>query len=84
MKFDHQKTNDILKWFEEISKIPRCSKNEAAICKWLIDWAAENGFESKTDKVENVLIKVPGTAGYENSPIVVMYMSAMRVIQAPG
>jgi dipeptidase D len=72
MKFEHEKTNDILKWFGEISKIPRCSKNEAAICKWLLDWAAENGFETKTDKVENVLIKVPGTAGYENSPVVVI------------
>lgn len=72
MKFEHEKTQEILKWFEEISKIPRCSKNEAAICNWLINWAKENNFEVKTDKVENVLIKVPGTAGYENSPIVVI------------
>jgi dipeptidase D len=72
MKFEHEKTNEILKWFEEISKIPRCSKNEAAICNWLINWAKDNNFEVKTDKVENVLIKVPGTAGYENSPIVVI------------
>ncbi len=72
MKFEHEKTNDILKWFEEISKIPRCSKNEGAICSWLINWAKDNNFEVKTDSVENVLIKVPGTAGYENSPVVVI------------
>lgn len=72
MKFEHEKTREILKWFEEISKIPRCSKNEGAICNWLINWAKDNNFEVKTDKVQNVLIKVPGTAGYENSPVVVI------------
>ena len=72
MKFEHEKTNDILKWFEEISKIPRCSKNEGAICEWLINWAKENNFEVKTDKVQNVLIKVPGSPGYEDSPIIIL------------
>jgi dipeptidase D len=72
MKFEHQKTNEILRWFEEITKIPRCSKAEEAICDWLINWAKENNFEVKTDKVRNVLIKVPANPGYENSPIVVI------------
>lgn len=72
MEFEHQKTNDVLKWFGEIAKIPRCSKNEDAICEWLINWAKENNFEVKTDRVNNVLIKVPGSAGYENSPYVVI------------
>jgi len=70
MKFEHARTNDILKWFEAISQIPRGSKNEAAIIKWLCNWAKENNFPVKTDKVENVLITVPATAGYENSPVV--------------
>lgn len=72
MKFEHQKTNEILKWFEEITKIPRCSKDEGAICDWLINWAKENNFEVKTDKVQNVLIKVPANPGYENSPTIVI------------
>lgn len=72
MKFQHQKTNEILKWFEEISKIPRCSKNEEAICSWLVNWGKENGFEVKTDKVNNVLIKVPGSKGYEKSTAVIL------------
>ena len=71
-EFEHQKTNEILTWFEEISKIPRCSKNEEQICNWLVDWAKKNNFQVKTDKVNNVVIKVPGTAGFENSPIVVI------------
>jgi dipeptidase D len=72
MEFEHQKTNEILRWFEEIAKIPRCSKNEGAICNWLVNWAKENKFEVKTDRVQNVLIKVPASPGYENSPGVVL------------
>jgi len=72
MKVEHEKTNEILKWFEEISKIPRCSKNEDAICNWLVNWAKDNNFDVETDRVNNVLIKVPGSPGYENSPPVVI------------
>ena len=72
MNFEHEKTNDILKWFEEISKIPRCSKNEEKICQWLINWAKENDFDAKMDNTGNILIKVPASPGYENSPGVVI------------
>lgn len=72
MKFEHEKTNEILKWFEEISKIPRCSKNEEKIAQWLMEWAKENNFETKMDKVKNLVIKVPASPGFENSPTVVI------------
>ncbi len=72
MKFEHEKTNEILKWFEEIASIPRCSKHEEKICKWLLDWAEEHNFEIKKDKVNNILIKIPGSEGYENSKTVVI------------
>ena len=73
MKIEHEKTMEILKWFEEISKIPRCSKNEEKICKWLMDWARENQFESKMDPTGNVLIKIPASPGNEKSPIAHQY-----------
>ncbi|MDM8563252.1 hypothetical protein QUF54_07850, partial [Candidatus Marithioploca araucensis] len=72
MKFEHEKTNDILRWFEKINQIPRCSGNEEAIINWLKNWAEQNHFEIKTDEVENVLIKVPASSGYEKSPVVVL------------
>lgn len=72
MKFEHEKTKEILKWFEEISKIPRCSKNEERMANWLMEWAKENNFEAKMDKVKSVVIKVPASPGFENSPIVVI------------
>jgi len=61
----------ILNLFEEINKVPRCSKNEDAISKWLVEWAKDSGFEALTDSIKNVLIKVPGSEGFENRETVV-------------
>jgi len=72
MTIENQKTVEILKWFETINNIPRCSKNEKAIGQWLINWAASIGLEAKQDKIGNVLIKVPASPGYEDSPTVVL------------
>ena len=72
MKIEHDKTNEILKWFEAITKIPRCSKHEDKIAEWLVEWAKDNNFDVKMDKVKNIAIKVPGSPGYENSPAVVL------------
>ncbi len=72
MNIEHRKTSEILMWFETISKIPRASKHEQAIGKWLMDWAKENHFEAKQDTVGNVSIKVPAYPGYENAPAVVI------------
>ena len=72
MDIKHEKTKTIIKWFEEINKIPRCSKNEQAICEWLSKWAKEQGFTVNTDKVNNLLIKVPASAGFEKAPTVVI------------
>lgn len=68
----HPKTQEILKTFEEINKIPRRSKNEEKLAHWLIEWARNHNLEVKTDALNNVLIKVPPTPGYENSPIIVL------------
>jgi dipeptidase D len=72
MKFKHKKTNDILNYFQQINQIPRESRHEQAICQWMINWAKQNNFAVKTDKVQNLLIKVPASAGYENAPIVII------------
>lgn len=67
----NQKVQSVLNLFEEINKVPRKSKNEEKISKWLVAWAENNGFMAETDEVMNVLIKVPATKGYENKPVVV-------------
>jgi dipeptidase D len=66
------KTKVVLDIFEAINKIPRKSKHEEKISKWLCDWAKDNNFEYTTDDVMNVFIKVPASKGYENSPVIVL------------
>ncbi len=58
--------------FDEITKVPRPSKKEEKIRKYLLDFAAAHGLQAKTDKVGNVLISKPATPGHENAPGVIL------------
>lgn len=64
--------NKVFKYFEEISKIPRCSGNEKAISDYLVSFAKEHNLDVIQDEALNVIIKKPGTVGYENSPTVII------------
>ena len=65
-------TEKVLACFKEIAAVPRRSKSEEKIRAWLLDWAKKHNLEAKTDEVGNVLIEVPATPGYENSPILIL------------
>ncbi|MCK9408293.1 MAG: aminoacyl-histidine dipeptidase [Bacteriovoracaceae bacterium] len=58
------------KYFAEISKIPRGSKNEKAIAAYVMNVAKQFGLVAKQDKFMNVVVKVPATNGRENVPSV--------------
>lgn len=62
----------ILNYFEEINTIPRCSQNEAKLCRWLQKWAADRDLSYACDVVGNLLIQVPSSPGVENAPTVVL------------
>jgi len=64
--------DSILKNFEQISSIPRDTKNEAGIRAWLRDWASARGLESKTDAPGNLVIQVPASEGRENHPTLIL------------
>jgi dipeptidase D len=59
-------------YFEEICKIPRLSKNEDKIRKYLLEFAVKNDLESKEDEIGNILIIKPSTPGMENRKTVVL------------
>ena len=65
-------TRKILKCFEEISKIPRRSKDEERIGRWLMVWAEEHSLPARQDNAGNVVIEVPASPGYDLAPIVVL------------
>ena len=58
--------------FDEINHVPRPSKHEEKIRQYLLDFAAKHNIEAVTDKIGNVVMRVPGTPGHENAPVVAL------------
>jgi dipeptidase D len=58
----------VWKYFAEISRIPRGSKNEKAISAYVMGVAKQFGLEAKQDKFMNVVVKMPATSGMESAP----------------
>ncbi len=62
----------VWKHFDEIRKIPRCSKHEEKIREYIIDFAKKQNLKSKTDKIGNIVIFKPASSGMKNKPTVVL------------
>jgi dipeptidase D len=60
----------VWKYFAELARIPRCSKNEAAVAKWVMATAGRLGLEAKQDEVLNVVVRKPASAGRDSAPSV--------------
>ena len=60
------KPTALWKYFEEICKIPHPSKHEEKIVKYVETWAKELKLKTHIDKIGNVIISKPATAGMEN------------------
>lgn len=57
--------------FADLNAIPRPSKNEAAVSKFIVERGKKLGLETTADALGNVLIRKPASAGYEaHQPIV--------------
>ncbi|MDR2916466.1 MAG: aminoacyl-histidine dipeptidase [Tannerella sp.] len=62
----------VWKYFHEITQVPRPSKKEGKIIKYIEEVAAKNKIEIKKDKAGNLLLFKPGTKGYEKLPTVIL------------
>lgn len=62
----------LFNYFEDICQVPRPSKKEEKIRKFLLGFAAENNLPAKTDNAGNVLISKPAVPGRENAPTVIL------------
>lgn len=58
--------------FDEINHVPRPSKKEEKIRKYLLDFAAKHDIEVRTDAIGNVAMFKAATPGKENAPRVVL------------
>lgn len=63
--------------FEDLNAVPRPSKKEEAVVKWMMEFGNSLGLETVCDDcvapgLGNVVIKKPATAGMEDRPTVVL------------
>lgn len=62
----------VLKYFEDICRIPHCSGNEKVLGDFIISLAKKQLLEVVQDAKGNILIRKPGTSGNENLPSFLM------------
>lgn len=65
-------TDRVFYFFEEITKIPHGSGNEAALAQYILDFAQTRNLESRTDAAGNVVVKKAASEGYEQAPGVIL------------
>jgi len=56
----------VWKYFAEISRIPRGSKNEAAATQYILDTAKKLGLPAKSDAFGNVVVRKPASANRQH------------------
>lgn len=59
-------------YFEEICKIPHGSHNTKAISDYCVNFAKERNLAVIQDEANNVIIRKPGTEGYEDSETLIL------------
>lgn len=66
------KPESLFKNFESLTRIPRESDNEKLVSEYLVKFAKDKNLEVIQEECLNVIIKKPGTKGYENAPTVIL------------
>lgn len=74
----------VFHYFEELSQIPRGTFNTKAVSDYCVKFANDHGLEVIQDEINNVIIKKPGTAGYEASEPVIIQGHLDMVCEKTG
>ncbi|MBO4454272.1 MAG: aminoacyl-histidine dipeptidase [Paludibacteraceae bacterium] len=77
-------SNRVLEIFAEICRVPRPSKHEERISRWLQDFAAAHSIECIADEAMNVIMRVPATPGYEDHEGVILQAHMDMVCEKDG
>jgi dipeptidase D len=62
----------LFNYFEDICQVPRPSKKEEKIRRFLLGFAGSHNLATKTDEAGNVLISKAATPGRESAPVVIL------------
>lgn len=68
----HLAPSEVWKHFEDICQIPRPSKKEDQIIKFLLGFGKKHKLETKRDEIGNILISKPATPGKEHLKTIVL------------
>lgn len=71
-KLKDLKPSEVWAWFDEILQIPRPSKKEEKIIRFLQEFGQKYQLETITDEADNVLIRKPGVKGKEDFPVLIL------------
>ena len=71
-KLENLKPNRVFHYFEDLCNIPHGSGNTKAISDYCVAFAAEHGLECVQDALNDVIIRKPASAGYENHPTTII------------
>ena len=71
-KLEQLQPSEIWKYFLEICSIPRPSKKEDRVIKYLLDFAISHNLVANRDEAGNVIIKKDATKGFEHLESVVL------------
>ena len=66
LDIEENEPKEVIKFFKEISDIPRESGNEEKVRDYLVDFAKTRKLEYYTDEFFNVIIRKEASLGYEN------------------
>lgn len=64
---------EVMYFFEELSAKHRCSQHEKDATDYIADFADARGLEYHRDALDNIIVKKPGTEGYEHAPTVILH-----------
>jgi iron-sulfur-dependent L-serine dehydratase single chain form len=79
---NYKEAETFLRFFAEISQIPRGSGNTKGIADYLVDFAKARGLEFYRDEADNVVIKKPATADCIGRPAFIIQGHTDMVLQA--
>ena len=63
----------IMDFFDVLTQTPRCSEHEKGISDWVVQFAKDRGLEHHQDDLHCVLVRKPGSPGYEDAPTLILH-----------
>lgn len=82
---DQIEPKKVFQFFEEMTRIPHGTFDTKRISDYCVEFAKERGLDYTQDSANNVIIRKPGTEGYENSePVIIQGHLDMVCEKRPG